>query len=148
MRKPTIDFIFSLIESYIEKNTKDEDTASKLTYELKNVKRKIPKSKILNEINKDLPEPHNWLRDNWRPILAVIFILIILNNYIISPYLGFFMGYDLQNNPFRIEISQNLWDVIKISLGGYIAGRSIEKSVKHWKTGNNINQDDSKRSGK
>ena len=64
----------------------------------------------------------------WRPITMLVFVFIIANNYIIYPYLSLFM-----DNAPKLELPQDMWDLLKIGIGGYTVGRTIEKSVKSYK---------------
>lgn len=57
------------------------------------------------------------LARNWRPITMLTFVAIIANNYIFAPL------FDLPALP----IPPDMWDLLKIGIGGYIVGRSGEK---------------------
>jgi len=70
----------------------------------------------------------SWLQRNWRPSLMVVFGFIIANNYIIAPYLDAMFDWKVV-----LEIPIQLWDLLKVGVGGYIGGRSIEKGIKLWK---------------
>ena len=58
----------------------------------------------------------------------LLFAAIIGNNYIIYPYLSLFW----MDAP-MLEIPPDMWDLLKIGLGGYVVGRSGEKMVNTWK---------------
>jgi len=64
----------------------------------------------------------------WRPITMLTFVAIIANNYIIYPYLALFWP----DAPV-LEIPPDMWQLLKIGLGGYVVGRSMEKSISTWK---------------
>jgi len=64
----------------------------------------------------------------WRPITMLTFVFIIANNYIIYPYLSLFW-----NEAPTLVIPTDMWDLLKLGLGGYVLGRSGEKMVKGWK---------------
>lgn len=64
----------------------------------------------------------------WRPITMLVFVFIIANNYIIAPYLLAF-GITVPT----LSIPPDMWTLLQLGLGGYIAGRSGEKMVKIWK---------------
>ncbi len=66
---------------------------------------------------------HSWLQRNWRPITMLIFVFLILYNHVIAPI------FSLKLAP----IPQDLWDVIKIGIGGYIVGRSAEKIMQMYR---------------
>ena len=65
----------------------------------------------------------SWLQRNWRPLLMVMFGTIIANNYLIVP---------IFNTP-PADIPPDMWDLLKLGVGGYVVGRSTEKSIKTWK---------------
>lgn len=66
-----------------------------------------------------------WLQRNWRPLLMLVAILIIANNYLIAPYSWAF-GFALP----ILELPDRLWGLLTIGVGGYVAGRSAEKIMK------------------
>ena len=55
---------------------------------------------------------NSWLTRTWRPITMLTFVGLV----VWSQFTG-------------MEIPDDLWFVIKIGLGGYVGGRSLEKSV-------------------
>ncbi|MBL4747331.1 MAG: hypothetical protein JKY17_00610 [Magnetovibrio sp.] len=65
----------------------------------------------------------SWLQRNWRPLLMVMFGIIIANNYLIAP---------IFNTP-PADIPPDMWDLLKLGVGGYVVGRSVEKGIKSWK---------------
>lgn len=71
-----------------------------------------------------------WLQRNWRPMLMTAFGAIIVNNYILAPYLQAMFSFSV-----NLEIPPDMWDLLKIGIGGYIVGRSTEKAVEAWKGG-------------
>lgn len=64
----------------------------------------------------------SWLQRNWRPLLMTVIVAIVANNYLLAPYLGAMFGVGLQ-----LELPEQLWDLMTLGVGGYIAGRSGEK---------------------
>ena len=64
----------------------------------------------------------------WRPITMLTFVFIVANNYIIYPYLNL-----LFDTGVELDLPPDLWNLIKIGLGGYVVGRSGEKMVKAYK---------------
>lgn len=65
----------------------------------------------------------------WRPITMLTFVFIIANNYILYPYLSLF--WDAAPS---LTIPPDMWDLLKLGLGGYVVGRSVEKGIKNWKS--------------
>ena len=55
---------------------------------------------------------NSWLTRTWRPITMLTFVALV----VWSQFTG-------------LEIPDDLWFVIKLGLGGYVGGRSVEKSV-------------------
>lgn len=68
---------------------------------------------------------NSWLARSWRPMLMLTFNYIILHVYVLAP---------LFNLPV-IEIPPDMWDLLKIGVGGYIVGRSAEKVIPTLKGG-------------
>lgn len=71
---------------------------------------------ITAEVNK------GGLNAMWRPLLMLCFILIIFNNYFLAPYLQAMFHFGLQ-----LELPPQMWDLLKLGIGGYVMGRSAEK---------------------
>lgn len=59
----------------------------------------------------------SWMARNWRPILMLTFTFIIAWNYVIAPMSG----------AHAVPIPENMWDLLKLGITGYIVGRSAEK---------------------
>ena len=70
----------------------------------------------------------SWLQRSWRPITMLVFVFIIANNYILFPYISLFGG-----TATALAIPPDMWDLLKLGLGGYVVGRSAEKMVKAYK---------------
>ena len=70
----------------------------------------------------------HFLTATWRPITALVFVFIIANNYIIAPYAGAMFGMEIM-----LEIPPQMWDLLNLMIGGYVASRGAEKLVKEWK---------------
>jgi len=59
----------------------------------------------------------SWLQRNWRPMLMCICMFIIFNNYVLVPY-------------FKLPVTildDHIWTLMDLGVGGYVAGRSLEK---------------------
>jgi len=70
----------------------------------------------------------HWVVSAWRPITMLVFVAIVANNYLLYPYISLFW----QAAPL-LELPPDLWDLIKIGLGGYVVGRSAEKVAMNYK---------------
>jgi|TARA_R110000796_G_scaffold137009_1_gene253079 hypothetical protein len=114
----------------IDKAVVDKDMAIKLkndlqqqTMDILSTEVKASSSIIRAEIKSD-----SYLAKNWRPITMLTFVVIIANNYIIYPYLQLFF-----NSGAMLDIPPDMWGLLKIGLGGYVVGRSVEKGVQVYK---------------
>jgi len=70
----------------------------------------------------------HWIVAAWRPITMLVFVAIIANNYLLYPYLSLFW-----HSAPLLELPPDLWELLKIGLGGYVVGRSVEKAVGAYK---------------
>lgn len=61
----------------------------------------------------------NWLASSWRPILMLTFTYIILHNYVLAPVFHLTV----------VPIPPDMWDLLRIGIGGYVIGRSVEKTA-------------------
>lgn len=73
----------------------------------------------------------SWLAASWRPLTMIIFLIIIVS---------FWFGYVPPNitGPMPPMISE-MFDLIKIGMGGYIGGRTIEKIFSQVNIGKALN---------
>lgn len=64
----------------------------------------------------------SWLTRNWRPLTMLSFLGLLWS---------YWLGYSPENlDPATLG---NIFDLLKIGLGGYVVGRSAEKVVKEYK---------------
>ena len=59
----------------------------------------------------------SWLQRNWRPMLMLICMFIVFNNYVLVPY------FSLPN----VVLDDRIWSLMEMGVTGYVAGRSLEK---------------------
>jgi hypothetical protein len=74
-----------------------------------------------------------WMQQNWRPLVMLIFGAIIANNYILAPWISVVAA--VFGSDFRapiLEFPAQFWQLLVIGVGGYIAGRTIEKTKQQW----------------
>lgn len=72
----------------------------------------------------------SWLQRNWRPITMMSFVVIIINNYIVVPWLSTFGAPAVS-----LEIPPDMWTLLQLGLSGYIISRGAEKGIKMWRDG-------------
>ena len=64
----------------------------------------------------------SWLARSWRPLLMMVAIIIIANNYLFVPYANAFFNVGIV-----LDLPDALWTLLTIGVGGYTLGRSGEK---------------------
>ncbi|GAA6184858.1 MULTISPECIES: 3TM-type holin [Alteromonadaceae] len=64
----------------------------------------------------------SWIQRNWRPVLMMVIIFIVANNYILFPYLNLFT-----DKVAMLELPEELFTLLTVGVGGYVVGRSGEK---------------------
>ena len=74
----------------------------------------------------------SWLQRNWRPLLMLTAIIIIFNNYVLTPYIGILAPEYVT----VLELPGGLWALLTTGVGGYVLGRSGEKIVGKLNNGN------------
>ena len=122
---PVIGTIVDKVLNVIDKSVKDKDLKEKLKSEIqltiftKEYDKIMKKLQVQRDIIVAEATGHSWLQRNWRPIIMLMFGYLIAHNYIFAPLFGFQM----------LDIPSDVYQVIKIGLGGYVVGRSIEKAI-------------------
>lgn len=61
----------------------------------------------------------NWLAASWRPLLMLTFTYIILHNFVLAPVFHWTV----------VQIPPDMWTLLNIGVGGYVVGRSAEKTL-------------------
>tara|TARA_R110000824_G_scaffold18775_6_gene73784 strand:+ start:479 stop:919 length:441 start_codon:yes stop_codon:yes gene_type:complete len=123
---PLIKGLFSTVDQVVE----DKDLANKLKNDLQVQAMSILETEVqasASIINSEI-KSDSFLAKNWRPITMLVFVVIIANNYIFFPYLQLFF-----QTGAMLEIPPDMWALLKIGLGGYVVGRSVEKGAQVWK---------------
>ena len=121
-----LDSAFNFGSTLLDKFFPDKDAANKAKLMLMEMKQNGELSKLQTSAGIVTAEANSdhWLAANWRPITMLTFVFIIANNYILYPYLALFF----EEAP-KLEIPPDMWALLKIGLGGYVVGRSVEKAV-------------------
>jgi hypothetical protein len=123
--------IAKMIGGIVDKAIPDKDLKEKLKHELNaqlingDHEELIAKSKIVQAESSS----KHWLTATWRPALMWICIIVIANNYIISPILNAILGTSLE-----LTIPDPMWNLLTIGVSGYIVGRSGEKIAQNWQS--------------
>lgn len=65
----------------------------------------------------------SYFQRNWRPLTMLVFVGIIFNNYVLAPYVNLLFSVKVP----MLELSIEMWELLKLGMGGYVVGRSAEK---------------------
>jgi predicted MFS family arabinose efflux permease len=131
---PVVGKIIEKIVGVVDQHVEDKDAAAKLKADITLSAMSMDHSEIQTLVKEQASivraeaTGHSWLQRNWRPMLMMIIILIIFNNYVLFPYLSLFT-----TKAVMLVLPEQLWGLIKIGVGGYVVGRSGEKFAKVWK---------------
>ena len=118
---PLVSGVLGVIDKAVE--DKDQANAIKAKFNELAVTGEMKELEAAAKIIVAEAQGDSWLQRNWRPMLMVMFGIIIANNYIIVPIF----------NTTPAEIPPDMWDLLKLGVGGYVVGRSVEKGVKTFK---------------
>jgi len=70
----------------------------------------------------------HWITSAWRPLVMIMFAVMIGNNFIVAPYLDAIFGTSVM-----FDMPEQAWNLLSVGLGGYVVGRSAEKVMKEYK---------------
>ncbi len=117
---PVISGIFSVIDKAVE--DKDQAQAIKsrlqemvLTGQMREIEEAA--ANIRAEAMGD-----SWLQRSWRPLTMLTFVSLIVAKW---------LGFTAPGVTEAVELA--LFEIIKIGLGGYVVGRSVEKGIRVWR---------------
>ncbi len=86
----------------------------------------LQEQKVVNDTMQSESKSEHWAQWIWRPIVGLTFSLVIINNYVVLPYLH---KYGL----LPISIPDNMWNAMLVILGATAAGRGL----KQWQDSKN-----------
>ncbi len=120
--------VFGKALDIIDDMVPDKDLAAKLKAGLKMRFREIASGEFVTLVKARTSiimaeAKGGWLQRNWRPMLMVLFGIIIANNFLIHPYIALFWP----GKSIALTIPPDMWALLKLGIGGYIVGRSVEK---------------------
>ena len=117
--------VSNLVGKFIESPDKANELEAEIKKQLLGIEQEVVKAQsavIVAEASSK-----SWMASSWRPICMLTFVAIIANNYILFPYIQLFGGQAIE-----LSIPDHMWDLLKLGIGGYIAGRSGEKIVESY----------------
>lgn len=122
--------ITGVFNNVIKRFVKDKDLAMQIEAALTQEMLRVGKQELEGRIKIILAEANgkSWLQRNWRPVLMMSIVAIVVNNYIILPYLHLF-GLPAT----ELDLPNKLFTLMEIGVGGYVVGRSAEKVMEVYK---------------
>lgn len=75
----------------------------------------------------------SWMQRNWRPSLMYIIMFLLVYVVFVAPIIEASFNVVLDIEGSLSSIPAQMWALLSIGVGGYVGGRTIEKSVKLWK---------------
>ncbi|OHV12132.1 3TM-type holin [Kushneria phosphatilytica] len=128
----TIGAVAGPVLDIIDQTVEDKDQAERL-------KRRI-QSEVIDQQSKSLKarvsvikaeaESKSAIARDWRPILMLMIVAIMGNNYILAPYLDWIFDSGLM-----LDLPAQMWTLLKLGVGGYVAGESARKVASDWQRG-------------
>ena len=117
---PVIAGIFSVIDKVVENRDQAAEIKARLqemvlTGQMREIEEAA--ANIRAEATGD-----SWLQRSWRPLTMLTFVSLIVAKW---------LGFTAPGMTEAVELA--LFEIIKIGLGGYVIGRSVEKGIKVWK---------------
>jgi len=133
---PVIGKVVEKVLGIVDQAVPDKDLREKLKSDIQTNLMQLDYSAFEKEIDARAKiivsesEGQSWLQRNWRPILMLVIVAIVANNYLIFPYLALFT-----DKAVLLELPEKLFNLMAIGVGGYVLGRSGEKIMKTFKNG-------------
>lgn len=131
---PIIGKILGGVFDIVDKSIEDKDEKNRLKSQLSQIFENADMRRFTSLVESQMQivvaeiQGKSWLQRNWRPILMLVIVAIVANNYIIYPYLSLFT-----DKVAVLELPDKLYNLMTVGVGGYIVGRSAEKSLDIWK---------------
>ena len=118
---PVVKGLFNIIDQTVE----DKDQAARIKANIASQQNELIQTELKGAIDIILAEAKgDWLQKSWRPLLMMAVMAIVVNNYILFPYLSMWT-----EKVVGLELPGGLWALLTTGVGGYVAGRSGEKIV-------------------
>tara|TARA_R110000803_G_scaffold136012_1_gene202946 strand:+ start:2200 stop:2595 length:396 start_codon:yes stop_codon:yes gene_type:complete len=117
--------VFGIVDQVVE----DKDEANRIKAAITERQQDLESQEMEGRIKIILAEAQgSWLQSNWRPLLMLVAIIIIANNFLVVPY-ATAMGLTIPT----LELPDALWNLLTVGVGGYVLGRSGEKIMNNYK---------------
>lgn len=120
--------LLSKVFDVVDKSIEDKDKAAELKASLQNtiIGSHLEELKAASSIIVAEAQGESWLQRSWRPITMLTFVSLI-----VARWLG------LAAPGITETLEMKLMSIVEIGLGGYVIGRSLEKTAALWKVNGN-----------
>ena len=124
---PVVKGLFNIIDQTVE----DKDQAARIKANIASQQNELIQTELKGAIDIILAEAKgNCLQKSWRPLVMMSVMAIVVNNYILFPYLSMWT-----EKVVVLELPGGLWTLLTTGVGGYVVGRSGEKIAQSIKNG-------------
>jgi hypothetical protein len=102
----------------------DKDKAAQAAHELRlaMMEHEQTAQQVARDVVVAEAKSEHWITSAWRPLVMLMFAVMIGNNYILAPYLDAILGTSIM-----FDMPDQAWGLLSVGLGGYVVGRSAEK---------------------
>ncbi|MEQ8746939.1 3TM-type holin [Pyruvatibacter sp.] len=130
MLSALLSFLGGPVASIIDKAVPDKEMAAKLKHELQMaaLSNDTELTRAAGAIIKAEAQSEHPLTAQWRPILMLSITAILVNNYLLAPYAQLLFGVSV-----TLDLPAPMWNLLTVGVGGYVMGRSAEKTMQHWR---------------
>ena len=117
------------VDNVLGRFFEDKDQAAKAAQELRLAM--LEHEQTAQQVARDVvvaeAKSEHWVTSAWRPLVMLMFAVMIGNNFIIAPYLDAFLGTSVM-----FDMPEQAWGLLSVGLGGYVVGRSGEKVMREY----------------
>jgi len=118
------------VDNVLGRFFEDKDQAAKAAQELRlaMLEHEQTAQQVARDVVVSEAKSEHWITSAWRPLVMIMFAVMIGNNYIIAPYLDAILGTSVM-----FDMPEQAWSLLSVGLGGYVVGRSGEKIMREYK---------------
>ena len=118
------------VDNVLGRFFEDKDQAAQAAQELRlaMLEHEQTAQQVARDVVVSEAKSEHWITSAWRPLVMIMFAVMIGNNYIIAPYLDAIFGTSVM-----FDMPEQAWSLLSVGLGGYVVGRSGEKIMREYK---------------
>ena len=118
------------VDNVLGRFFEDKDKAAQAAHELRlaMMEHEQTAQQVARDVVVAEAKSEHWITSAWRPLVMLMFAVMIGNNYILAPYLDAILGTSIM-----FDMPDQAWGLLSVGLGGYVVGRSGEKLMREYK---------------